>query len=248
MSAPDNPSTPDNPNEEPTSIEPREDEPLLGRSGDVVQRQDVPIYYNLLTGAAVVAQAGVWILVAIVWSGIFSYPLILFSPHPLLNTTAILIQVQAILVLQPTSTPKQKILGTYIHFFLNILSILCFIAAFIVIEINKGDHPRFTSPHGIMGLVTYIFIILQALTGIAQFFAPVLVFGSVDNGKKIYKYHRVFGYVLLGLELGTVIAATQTSFNLTDLHIPLWSVLVSVILVLLGVGSRIRKSKFGFGR
>jgi cytochrome b561-like protein len=166
----------------------------------------------------------------------------------LLNSTAILIQVQAILVLQPTSIPKQKILGTYIHFFLNILSILCFIAAFIVIEINKGDHPRFTSPHGIMGLVTYIFIILQMLTGIAQFFAPVLVFGSVDNGKKIYKYHRVFGYVLLVLELGTVVAATQTDFNLTDLHIPLWSVLVSAILVLLGVGSRIRKSKFGLGR
>jgi Eukaryotic cytochrome b561 len=166
----------------------------------------------------------------------------------LLNITAILIQVQAILVLQPTCTQPQKILGTYIHAFLNFLSILCFIAGFIVIEINKGDHARFTSPHGIMGLVTYICIILQALTGIAQFFIPRLVFGSVDNGKKIYKYHRVFGYLLLVLELATVLAATQTTFNLTELHIPLWSVLVSIILILLGVGSRIRKSKFGFRR
>jgi len=234
-------SEPDNPNEEPTS-EPREDEPLLGR---VIQRHDAPIYHNLLTGTAVVAQAGVWILVAIIWSGIFSYPLSLFSPHPLLNITAILIQVQAILVLQPTSTPDQKISGAYVHFFLNILSILCFIAAFIVIEINKGDYARFTSPHGIMGLVTYISIIFQVLTGIAQFFIPVLVFGSVDNGKKIYKYHRVFGYFLLLWELLTVVAATQTTFNLTELHIPLWSVLVAIILVILGVGSRIRKSKFG---
>jgi len=243
-------SASDNPNEEltPADHEPRENEPLLGRPGDVVQRHDSPIYHNFLTGTAVVAQAGVWVLVAIIWSGIFSHDLILFSPHPLLNSTAILIQVQAILVLQPTSTQPQKILGTYVHAFLNFLSILCFIAGFIVIEINKGDHARFTSPHGIMGLVTYICIILQTLTGIAQFFIPKLVFGSVDNGKKIYKYHRVFGYLLLVLELATVVAATQTSFNLTDLHIPLWSVLVAIILVLLGVGSRIRKSKFGFRR
>jgi hypothetical protein len=34
-------------------------------------------------GTAVIAQAGVWILVAIVWAGVFSHEIVpLFAPHP----------------------------------------------------------------------------------------------------------------------------------------------------------------------
>lgn len=35
-----------------------------------------------LTGTGAIAQAGSWILVAIVWGAVFSNPLILFSAHP----------------------------------------------------------------------------------------------------------------------------------------------------------------------
>jgi hypothetical protein len=60
-----------------------EEEPLLGRAGDASQQEGKPIYHNLLIGTGVVAQAGIWILVAVVWSGIFSHPLVrFFSPHP----------------------------------------------------------------------------------------------------------------------------------------------------------------------
>lgn len=60
-----------------------EEEPLLGRAGDASQKEGKPIYHNLLIGTGVVAQAGIWILVAVVWSGIFSHPLVrFFSPHP----------------------------------------------------------------------------------------------------------------------------------------------------------------------
>jgi hypothetical protein len=38
------------PEERPTSIEAREDEPLLGRPGDVTQREEDMIFRNLLTG------------------------------------------------------------------------------------------------------------------------------------------------------------------------------------------------------
>ncbi|OKL60431.1 hypothetical protein UA08_03995 [Talaromyces atroroseus] len=217
-----------------------EEEPLLGAPGSGRQRSSTPIYYNLLTGAswifilprigltsfaagsAIVAQAGIWVL---------------------LNTAAILLQVQSILVLQPTSTPRQKTLGTYVHFTVLILSLGAFITAFAIIEINKGDHPRLTSPHGVLGLITYILIVLQALVGVAQFWVPTWVFGSVDNGKKIYKYHRVSGYTLLVLELATVVAATQTAFSESVLHIGLWAVIGTVIVTVLGVGARIRKQK-----
>ena len=88
-------------------------------------------------------------------------------------------------------------------------------------------------------------IVIQALVGVFQFFLPVTIFGSVDAGKRIYKYHRWSGYALLLLEVATVVAATQTTYNLAAIHIPLWGVLVSVVLVLSGVGARIKKQKLG---
>lgn len=184
-------------------------------------------------------------LIILIWSGIFNHPLILFSAHPLLNSSAILLQVQAALILQPTVTPQQKTLGTRVHYSLQAVSLITFIAAFIVIEVNKGDHPRLTSPHGILGLITYILIILQSLSGIVQYFLPRLVLGSADRGRSLYKYHRLSGYLLLVLELSTVAAATRTTFNLTVLAIPLWAVLVAAVLVLLGVGARVKKHKLG---
>lgn len=163
----------------------------------------------------------------------------------LLNSSAILLQVQATLILQPTTTPQQSLLGARTHAAIQALSIACFISAFTIIEIKKGTHTHFISPHGILGLITFICIILQALVGIIQFVLPTIVLGSVDAGKRIYKYHRRAGYVLLLLEMATVVAATQTEYNLTTLRIPLWAVLIAVILTVAGVGARIKKRKLG---
>jgi hypothetical protein len=163
----------------------------------------------------------------------------------LLNSSALLLQVQAALILQPTATPQQKLAGTRIHFTIQLLSVGLFISAFVIIELNKGSHPHFVSPHGILGLITYISIILQALGGVALFLFPATFFGSVEAGKRTYKYHRRAVYVLLLLEMATVVAATQTTYNIEALHIPLWGVLVSAVLILLGVGARIKKHKLG---
>lgn len=123
---------------------------------------------------------------------------------------------------------------------------LAFLTAFIVIEVNKGDHPHLVSTHSILGLITYVAILLQALLGVTQYFVPNLVLGSIDAGNKLYKYHRMIGYALLVLELITISAATRTTYNLTTLHIQLWAVLVAAFLVVAGVGARIRKHKLGF--
>lgn len=157
-----------------------------------------------------------------------------------------MLQVQSILVLQPTSTPRQKLVGTYIHSALLTLSLAGFISAFVVIEINKDPEHRLTSIHGVLGFVTYILIIIQALVGVAQFWLPKWIFGSVENGKKIYKYHRISGYVLLVLEFAAVAAATQTTYNVSVLNIALWTVLVTSVLILLGIGARVKLSKFAF--
>jgi hypothetical protein len=125
------------------------------------------------------------------------------------------------------------------------VSVVCFLGAFTVIEVNKGEHPHFVSPHGILGLLTVISIVLQALVGIAQFSLPVTLLGSVDAGKRIYKYHRRTGYVLLLLESATIVAATRTDYNLAVLGIPTWAVLVAILITLLGVGARIKKQKLG---
>jgi hypothetical protein len=153
--------------------------------------------------------------------------------------------VQAALILQPTATPEQKRAGTRIHYVLQLLSLALFVSAFVIIEVNKGSHPHFVSPHGILGLTTYIAIVLQALVGVIQYFLPATVLGSIEAGKRLYKYHRWSGYVLLLLEMATVVAATQTTFNVNVIHIPLWGVLVAAVLILAGVGARIKKHKLG---
>ncbi|OQE28566.1 hypothetical protein PENSTE_c003G03312 [Penicillium steckii] len=209
----------------PVTIITEEDEPLLGQVGDLnhSQEQHEKIIFNFISGTATVVQAGIWILAILIWADLLSQPIALFTGHPLLGISALLLQVQAALILQPTSTPRHKILGTRIHAGIQLASLLCFLGAFTIIEINKGDHPHFVSPHGILGLLTVIFVVLQALVGIAQFFFPVTVFGSVDAGKRIYKYHRWSGYVLLLLETALVLAATQTG----ALAIPTWLLIQS---------------------
>jgi hypothetical protein len=204
-------------------------------------------------------------LAALVWKGILSHPLSWFTPHPvskhgkelkktipdwdysfqLLSVSALLLQVQATLVVQPTATPQQKQTGTRLHYLIQLLSILLFISAFVIIEVNKGSYPHFVSLHGILGLITYITIALQAVVGVIQYFLPTILLGSVDAGKRIYKYHRWSGYVLLLLEIATVVAAIQTTYNVMAIQIPLWGVLVAIVLILSGVGARIKKHKLG---
>jgi hypothetical protein len=120
------------------------------------------------------------------------------------------------------------------------------IAALVIIEMNKFASKRahFESAHSILGFITYLFMLLQGVVGVAQYFVPQ-VFGGVNNAKKIYKYHRVSGYVLFTLMLVTVCAATRTEYNLNVLHIRTWAVVVSSILVLAGVLPRVKKQKLG---
>ena len=85
---------------------------------------------------------------------------------------------------------------------------------------------------------------MQALVGITQYYFPGL-YGGVENAKKVYKYHRMSGYVLLVLGFATVAAATQIDYNVNVLHIKLWAVVVAAVVTLVGVLPRIKKQKMG---
>lgn len=185
-------------------------------------------------------------MTASVWASVFLSPLNLFAAHPLLNSAGILAVTQAILILQPTHTPEQKRKGTTTHFLLNNFGLDALIAGLVVIEYNKFAHngEHFRSPHAILGLITYISLGIQALVGFTQYYTPKL-YGSVDNAKSLYKYHRMSGYVVLVLMLATVAAATQTDYNLQTLDIKLWAVLICAVLILIGVLPRIQKHKLG---
>ncbi|CAF9913093.1 MAG: hypothetical protein ALECFALPRED_008630 [Alectoria fallacina] len=253
------------PQENPATQGQAEDEPLLGRAGDASQQDGKGIQFNFVLGTAIIAQAGIWIvrwrrllrhaqslltrsqLAATIWASVFIAPLSLFSAHPLLNSAGLLLTTQAILILQPTHAPKQKHLGTNIHAVINGTAVLSLLAAFIIIEYNKFAHAgaHFTSPHGILGLITYILFAIQAIVGITQYYTPA-IYGSVDNAKAIYKYHRMSGYLLVILSFATVAAATQTGFNTGTLHIKLWAVIVAAVITLIGLLPRIKKQKLGF--
>lgn len=164
-----------------------------------------------------------------------------------MNSAALLFLVQGILVLQPTHTAQQKKEGTLIHAGLNDVGFLAGIAGLVVIEYNKFDHngTHFVSTHAILGLTTYILIAIQTIIGITQYFTPGL-YGGVDNAKKLYKYHRLSGYVILVLMLATVCAATQTDFNKNVLGMQLWAVIVASVLIVIGVVARVKTYKFGW--
>ncbi|MCJ1470527.1 hypothetical protein MMC07_009173 [Pseudocyphellaria aurata] len=223
-----------------------EDEPLLGNPGDASQQDGQGIEANLILGTAVIAQAGIWLLTAAVWANVFLAPLSLFSLHPLFNLAGLFLNTQAILILQPTHTLGQKRKGTNIHAILNGIGVLAYIGGLVVIEYNKFAHngAHFGTPHNVLGLIVYILFFVQAIIGVAQYYTPT-VFGTVDNAKAIYKYHRASGYVILVLSLATVATATQTGFNENTLHIGLSVVIVASILTVVGVVPRIRKRKFG---
>ncbi|KAF2274637.1 uncharacterized protein EI97DRAFT_421749 [Westerdykella ornata] len=226
-----------------------EEEPLLGRRGDASQTEGGNILLNLWIGTAPIAQAGIWILAAIVWGAILSQKLIIFSPHPLLNSAGLLLIIQAALILQPTHTPEQKRTGTLIHASLHLVALSSLLSGLVIIEISKRDSPHghFASPHAILGLTFYILVLIQALVGFTQYFTPNL-YGGEERAKRVYKYHRLAGYVIATLGLATVCAASWTEYGGKVAGIQHWAVIVASVLVLAGVLPRVRLSKFGLTR
>ncbi|KAJ4375023.1 hypothetical protein N0V83_002102 [Neocucurbitaria cava] len=207
-----------------------EEEPLLGRRGDASQAEGEPLYHNL-------------------WIGMFIQAVNIEEGFVNEGQAGFLLAIQAALVLQPTHTPEQKRAGTLAHLLFHVFGTTALTAGLIIIEMNKAGpgHEHFESPHARLGLIFYILVYLQAIVGFTQYYVPGL-YGGVENAKSIYKYHRLFGYIIATLGLATICAASWTTYSLYVAHIQHWAVIVASVLVLLGVLPRIRLSKFGLKR
>ncbi|KAI8624051.1 eukaryotic cytochrome b561-domain-containing protein [Xylariaceae sp. FL1651] len=222
-------------------------EPLLGRPGDVSQREEASIVKNLILGTGVLAEGAAILLLASVWAAVFLHPLILFSVHPLAQSFGVLVLLQSILVLQPTHTGAQKQVGQKIHAGLNLLAFATFIVGVVSIEVNKfkSNGPHFHSVHGYLGVITSIWILIQYFVGFTMFGVPAL-YGGEANAKKIWKYHRSSGYVLLLLMMATVTSAVETDYNKNVLGLKLWAMILIFVIMIVGVYPRIKKQKLGF--
>lgn len=154
---------------------------------------------------------------------------------------------EAILVLQPTWTASEKAVGARWHAALHLVSFLLFAAGVLLIEANKikqGPSSHFHSVHGYLGVATSVVLLVQYVVGFLMWAVPA-AFGGVDGAKAVWKYHRISGYLLYLLLLATVISAVYTDFNVNVLDIKLWSVIVAVVLIVIGVYPRLHPSKLG---
>ncbi|BFZ63336.1 hypothetical protein YB2330_004458 [Saitoella coloradoensis] len=238
--------------------------PLLGTAH---QEPYQPLRQNLILGSAPVtlpslpsivshtnsrfplkiAQLGAWLFLLLVWYELLTHKLLLASLHPLGNSLLLLLLVNSILLLQPTSTSEQKRHGTWAHATLNGAALGVGVGAAVAMIVHKQintDHPHFESVHARFGVATYFLLLGQALVGVVQYFCPRVV-GGVENGKKLYKYHRVAGYVVLGMVLVTAVLGAQTDWmrSMWDVR---WVWIVAVVLILVGVVPRINPHKLQF--
>ncbi|KAJ9125796.1 hypothetical protein QFC24_002580 [Naganishia onofrii] len=109
---------------------------------------------------------------------------------------------------------------------------------------NKALHhgAHFQSVHAKLGLVTIVWMVIQALAGaLAHHFAPT--YGQ--KATRFYSVHRVSGYLLIPLIAATALAASYTDWVKThsELGIRVIGFDVGLALVALGVVLRIRIGK-----
>lgn len=163
------------------------------RASDMVKQEN-------LGRAAWPIQASALLFVALVWSIVFSkmspWSLPLFGYHPLIQSFAILVLVQAIVVLQRTSAQKsqsEKQAAFRVHQWINVLLVLPLLTAGASIMWYLHDQPNakhFVSWHGILGTTLVAWAWVQAAIGAATVAFNGKLVGGPNRAKSLYKYHR----------------------------------------------------------
>ena len=78
---------------------------------------------------------------------------------------------------------------------------------------------------------------------------PKFVFGSIDKGKSLWKFHRITGYLFLILVWVTAELGIRTSLMTTYMPSPnmIAGHWVALVLVVIGITGRVRLYKWGLG-
>lgn len=155
-------------------------------------------------------QASALLFVAVVWSIVLSTmpitSLPLFGYHPLIQSFTILLLLQAIIVLQRTtpSHAEEKNQAFTAHQWINLLLVLpLFTAGASIMWYLHSPDNHFISYHGILGTTVVAAAWIQAALGAASVWWKGKLVGGENRGKRLWKWHRLSGYVLVALFLVT---------------------------------------------
>ncbi|KAI9637237.1 uncharacterized protein MKK02DRAFT_24354 [Dioszegia hungarica] len=154
---------------------------------------------------------GIALFLPLTWYLVFSQDLKAlgwFAPHPLLQSLAITAFLLAIFPLQPP-TPSSSAVRTsrfQLHQrWMYALALPALAVGTAAMWWNKHVHgaPHFTTWHSWFGAATVIWVLLQAALGSAASHFGGKLLGGPARAKKVYKYHRLSGYLLVAMLVGT---------------------------------------------
>ncbi|KAH8117227.1 hypothetical protein DFH11DRAFT_991090 [Phellopilus nigrolimitatus] len=175
-----------------------------------------------------------------------------FAFHPPLQMLAIGLFTYGILTLQPTNQPKTKAAGLTRHqlaMFLTGVPVLGLGTWVIYYSKNINARAHFTTWHGTIGIIAVGWMCVQILVGGASVWFGGAAFGGGAPAKRIWKYHRLSGYLLYPLFLyaAHLGGAWSTYTNSHASHaMRLIAYSIGPIITLLAIYSRIRLSKMKF--
>ncbi|CAG8663491.1 5511_t:CDS:2, partial [Scutellospora calospora] len=142
------------------------------------------------------------------------------------------------LILQTTAKKEERDVGLNWHKLFQTIVFLGAIAGFTIIITHKNNlgKDHFTSAHGKAGLLTFSFILIQAIAGSTLVNFPGVV-GGPAKAVRMYKYHRFSGYFLLTLIYVTALGGTQVDWTRSQFD-HLWVWLLATGLVFIGIIGR----------
>jgi len=204
--------------------------------------------------AFTIALAGVLLMVISTWFLVFANDPAskgAFAFHPPLQSLAIGLFSCGILTLQPTSLaqPKAKARGFSRHqavmLYLGVPSIVGgTFAIWYAHAFSSSHHHHAKSWHGILGISALTWMAVQIILGAGSVWFGGRLFGN--DPKRMYKYHRVSGYLLMILFLIVAhLGGAWSNFAIEGSN-PLFrftGYLVGPALIIIGIATRIRFDK-----
>jgi len=175
-----------------------------------------------------------------------------FFWHPILQSASISLFAYGILTLQPAIQPRTKAVGLARHqVFMLVLGFPAICLGMLAIVINKSVHSQrhFTTWHGLLGIISLSWMALQVALGGGSVWFKGRLFGGSLRAKRVWKYHRLSGYLLFPLLLTTAHLGGAWS-DWSQLHVSdIMRLLVYTIApaaLFVAVVMRIRPSKMAF--
>ncbi|KAF5100171.1 hypothetical protein D0Z00_001378 [Geotrichum galactomycetum] len=203
--------------------------------------------YNSI--GAIIVQLGLFTFTVSIFYGLFSSPINpRFIAHPIANSLAFIALAEALLLTQPTPRSAQhKTWGAQLHGVLNSASVVLYLIGYGSIYYNKyyNGASHATTWHGYIGTITYNLLAAMLIAGSAIFWFPEEMCGSLARGRALYKWHRLGGYIIVGLTLLTTGLALESTYNVTVLHISPKLVFTAIGFVVVGLAAGIKLSKLG---